>query len=118
MKMKVDELKLRLHKLVNDTIDLYMPPTDFIEKMKNTTAKLWVDQNAWRINKILNAFADEYHEIDVEKVIEYYEDGLFENGEMRVDVKSMLPDSMQWLKDMLPNKIILFKIDDFKSIFR
>ena len=45
--MKTDEMKLRIHKFLNDTIDLYMPPNGFIDKMKNSTAKLWLEQNKW-----------------------------------------------------------------------
>lgn len=115
--MKTDEVKLRLHKFLNSTIDLYLPPTSFFDKMKNSTAKLWVDQNMWKIDKALNAFGDMNHEIDIDKVMEVYQDALFENGEMRLDVKGMLPEQFDWLKDMLPNKIILFKVDDFKHIF-
>lgn len=116
--MKTDELKLRIDKFVYDTLDLYMPPTNFIDKLKNSTAKLWYDQNKWKMNKALEAFSDENHEIDMEDVIRHYEDALFENGEMRLDVKTVLPVQYEWLKDYLPNKIILFKKDDLKNIFK
>ena len=115
--MKIDEIKLRLHKFLNNTIDLYLPPVGFFDKMKNSTAKLWVDQNMWKLDKALNAFGDMNHEIDVDKVLDAYKDALFENDEMKLDIKGMLPDSFDWLKDMLPNKIILFKLEDFHRIF-
>jgi hypothetical protein len=116
--MKIDELKLRLHKFVNNTIDLYLPPTSFMEKLANSTAKLWIDQNAWRLNKVLDSFGDEYGEIDADSILEHYEKTLFENGELRLDIKGMIPESMQLLKDALPNKIILFKTEDFRNIFK
>lgn len=115
--MNVDEIKLRLHRFLNNTIDLYLPPVGFFDKMKNSTAKLWVDQNMWKLDKALHAFSDENQEIDIDKVVEAYQDALFENGEMKLDVKGMLPDSLDWLKDILPNKIILFKLEDFHRIF-
>lgn len=118
MKMKTDEVKMRLIKFVNNTIDLYIPPTNFFDKLKNSTAKLWVEQNQWRFGKAIEAFGDEEHEIDVDRVMEYYEKALFENGELRLDVKGMIPESFAWMKEYLPNKIILFKVDDFKHIFR
>ena len=35
MKMNVDEVKLRIIKFLNNTIDLYIPPTNFFDKLKN-----------------------------------------------------------------------------------
>ena len=118
MKMKTDELKMRVIKFVNNTIDLYIPPTNFFDKLKNSTAKLWVEQNQWRFGKAIEAFGDEDHEIEVDRIMEHYEKTLFENGELRLDVKNMLPNSFEWLKEYLPNKIILFKVDDFRHIFK
>jgi hypothetical protein len=116
--MKTDELKLRVIKFVNNTIDLYIPPTNFFDKLKNSTAKLWVEQNQWRFAKAIEAFGDEHDEIDTDRVMAHYEHSLFDNGELRLDIKSMIPDSFGWLKEYLPNKIILFKVDDFRNIFR
>lgn len=116
--MKTDEIKMRLCKFINQTIDLYMPPTNFVDKLKNSTAKLWVEQNMWMIHKAVDAFGDEHHEIDIDKVIERYEDALFENDELRLDIKSMLPSNMQWINDFLPNKIILFKKEDLHNMFK
>ena len=118
MKMKVDEVKLRIMKFLNDTIDLYVPPTNLFDKLKNSTAKLWLEQNQWRIGNAVCAFGDENHEIEIDTVMKHYEQALFENGELRLDIKSMIPDSFGWMKDFLPNKIILFKVDDFRHIFK
>lgn len=118
MKMNVDEVKLRIIKFLNNTIDLYVPPTNFFDKLKNSTAKLWLEQNQWRIGKAICAFGDENHEIEIDDVMKYYEQALFENGELRLDIKSMIPESFEWMKEYLPNKIILFKVDDFRHIFK
>jgi hypothetical protein len=114
--MRTDELKLRIHNFLNDTIDLYLPPNNFFDKMKNSTAKFWLDQNSWMIFKAIDAFGDENHEIDPHKLLSYYEDALFEDDELRVDIKEMIPDQYEWLKDYLPNKLILFRKDDLKNI--
>lgn len=118
MIMKTDEIKLKLAKFINQTVDLYMPPTSFADKLKNSTAKLWIEQNMWKLHKAIDAFGDENNEIDIDKVMEHYEDALFENGELRLDIKTMLPTNMQWLNDFLPNKIILFKKQDLYDIFK
>ena len=116
--MKIDEVKLRLKNFIHNTIDLYVSPTNFFDKMKNSTAKLWVDQNIWKLNKAIEAFGDEHDEIDEDKVLEYYEKALFENGELKLDIKSMIPSQYDWIKEYLPNKLILFKVDDLRRIFK
>ena len=83
--MKIDEMKLRINQFIQGTIDLYIQPTTFFDKMKHATVKLWVDQNMWKLYKILDNFGDQNGEIDIEKVITYYENLLFENGELRFD---------------------------------
>lgn len=115
--MNVDAIKLRVKRFVMNTIDLCMPPTNVFDKIKNSTAKFWVEQNMWRFNKVIDAFGDENKEIDVEKLKSYYLDSLFENGEMRLDIKSMIPCQYDWLKEYLPNKIVLFKEEDLTNIF-
>ena len=115
--MRTDEIKLRLKKFLNNTIDLYMPPTNFFDKMKNSTAKFWLEQNMWRINKVIDAFGDEHNEIDVKMLKEYYVNTIFENGELRLDIKSMIPQQYSWINEYLPNKIVLFKVEDFEEIF-
>lgn len=95
-----------------------MPPVGLFDKMKNSTAKLWLEQNSWRLFKAIDAFGDEHHEIDIDKVLNHYESSLFENDELRINVKSIIPQQYEWIKDYLPNKIILFKKDDLRNIFR
>lgn len=116
--MKTDEIKIRLKNFIHDTIDLYISPNNLFDKMKNSTAKLWVDQNIWKLYKAIDSFGDENNEIDEEKVMEYYDNALFENGEMKLDIKGMIPSQYEWIKDYLPNKVILFKSEDLKRIFR
>lgn len=116
--MKTDEVKLRIKNFIDNTIDLYIPPTNLFDKIKNSTAKLWIDQNMWKLSKAIDAFADEDDEIDEEKILHYYENSLFENGEMKLDIKSMIPVQFNWVKEYLPNKLILFKTEDFRRIFK
>ena len=47
----------------------------------------------------------------------YYEDVLFENDELRLDIKTMIPEQYGWLNEYLPNKVILFKKEDLKHLF-
>jgi hypothetical protein len=117
MKMKIDEVKLRINEFIQGTIDLYIPPNNIFDKMKNATAKLWIDQNIWKLYKAIDTFGDQYGEIDIDKIMCYYEDSLFENNELRLDIKTMIPKQYEWLNEYLPNKIILFKKEDLKHLF-
>lgn len=114
--MKVDELKLRINNFAGELIDMYVPPIDFFGKMKNATMKLWVDQNMWKLDNILDQFADQNHCIDVQKVKTMYENVLFENDELRLDLYELLPESMENIKQFLPNKIILLKKQDLYKL--
>lgn len=116
-KMNVEDIKGRIKTFICNTIDLYMPPTNIMGKMQNATAKLYLNNNFHQIGKIVDAFKDENDEIDTDEVIKTYEDTLFDNGELRFDIKTILPSDMEWLKTLLPNKIILFKKGDLQNIF-
>ena len=114
--MKIDELKLRINNFAGEIIDMYFPPVDFFGKMKNATMKLWVDQNIWKLDAILDQFKDINGEINVECIKKHYEDVLFENGELRLDINEMIPDNLETLKTLLPNKIILLHKNDLYKL--
>lgn len=115
--MKIDELKLRISTFIEETIDMYIPPTGFFDKIKNSTIKLWVHQNTWKLNKILDAFKDEKGEIDSNSIISEYEKSLFEDGEFRLDVKNIIPIEYSEVSKILPDKIVVFKKDDLYKLF-
>lgn len=115
--MKTDEIKLRIANFLENTIDLYLPLDSVSNKLLNATAKLWVSQNLYKIGDILSAFGDKNDDIDTEKVKHIYEEALFENGNFNIDIKAILPDSMGFIKQILPDKIIAFTKDDLYKIF-
>ena len=110
--MRTDELKLRIKTFTENLINQYLPAGNIIETLKNTTAKYWLSQNIGKLDSILNAFADENREIDINKLKEFYEPVIFQNDEFRLDVKSLIPEEQVILKNMLPDNIILFHRED------
>jgi hypothetical protein len=46
----------------------------------------------------------------------YYENALFENGELKLDVVGMIPDNMEMLKQILPNKIVVLHKQDLYKL--
>lgn len=117
MNMKIDELKLRVAKFIDETIDMYIPPVGFFDKLKNSTIKLWAHQNMWKLNKVMDAFKDENGEICQDDIIREYEGNLFENGEFRLDLKSLIPQEYSDVANMLPNKIVVFRREDLYHLF-
>ena len=67
----------------------------------------------WRLDEILSVFTDKDECIDTEKLAEMYEDVLFENGELRLSLTEIAPSAV---KDMLPDKIMIFKRDDLHKL--
>lgn len=112
--MKTDDLiyniKLYVYKLIDDMI----PQSTLIGKIENKTAKYWVEQNKWRLNKILCSLKDENGEIDPNQLAEQYKDILFEEGELRLSIREIVPEIYS---DLMPDKIVLFTIDDLYQLF-
>lgn len=114
--MKIEELKLRMLKFIEDTVDMYIPPIGFFDKIKNSTIKLWIHQNVWKMNKIMDAFKDENGEIDINSIICEYENNLFENGEFRLNIKTIIPEEYSEISKILPDKIVIFRKEDLYKL--
>jgi hypothetical protein len=111
--MKKEELKYSIKQYALQLINDVLPESGILGKLSNKTAKYWVEQNQWRLDEILSAFTDKDECIDTQKLAEMYEDVLFENGELRLSLKEIAPES---LKTMLPDKIMIFKKDDLYKL--
>lgn len=111
--MKTEELIYNIKQYVYKLIDDMMPQNTLIGKIENRTAKYWVEQNQWRLNKLLSSLKDENGEIDPNHLVEQYKDVLFEEGELRLSIKEIVPEVYS---DLLPDKIVLFTINDLYQL--
>ena len=111
--MRKEELKYSITQYVHQLINDVLPESGILGKLSNRTAKYWVEQNQWRLDEILSVFTDKDECIDTKRLAEMYEDALFENGELRLSLKEIVPNSF---KDMLPDKIMIFKRDDLYKL--
>ena len=111
--MRKEELKYSITQYVNQLINDVLPESGILGKLSNVTAKYWVEQNQWRLDDILSVFTDKDECIDTEKLAAMYENVLFENGELRLSLKEIAPDS---IKSMLPDKTMIFKRDDLHRL--
>ena len=111
--MRKEELKYSITQYVHQLINDVFPENGILGKLSNRTAKYWIEQNQWRLDEILSVFTDKDECIDTEELAEMYEDALFENGELRLSLKEIAPDS---IKAMLPDKTMIFKRDDLYKL--
>lgn len=111
--MKATEFKLRVINLLNGLIDDYFGGSFINERFINATLKFLVKQNSNKYDNILNMFADENGEIDAYTLIDCYANMLGENG-LTIDLKSYINND--YVKSLIPNKILILKKEDLLNI--
>ena len=111
--MKVAEVKLKLLNSVNGLIDTYFGMPTLSEKMINATLKVLAKQNAYKVDEILNAFADKNGEINPQEILIEYANQIDDNG-LIIDIKKYIDNDL--LKEMLPNKVLVLKKEDIMSL--
>ena len=111
--MKIHEVKLRLNNSINKLIDTYFGLPTVTEKMINATLKIIVKQNMYKMDGILNAFADQNGEIDPQAILYEYANQIDDNG-IRVDIKDYIDNDL--MKQILPNKILIIKKEDIMGL--
>ena len=111
--MKVAEVKIRLINTANSLIDTYFNGSDFTEKFLNSTLKIVLKQNIHKLDDVFALFTDKYGEIDLKMMIDEYSNMISENG-IIFDLKDFV--SNEFVKNMLPNKVLVLKKEDIMSI--
>lgn len=107
--MKKQEAKLRLVCGVNELIDIYFGDNSMKDNLINSTLKVIVKQNTYKIESILDLFTDENGDIDEHIIIEEYSKILGEKG-IVIDLRDFIKSEM--IQKILPNKAIVFKKED------
>lgn len=112
--MKVCEFKLRVVQGLNNLIDDYFGSNSVHDKFINSTLKILVKQNTYKVDQVLGIFADANGEIDEAMVIEEYSKILGENGFI-FDIREYIGNDI--IKGMIPDKALIIKKDDLKRMF-
>jgi methylase of polypeptide subunit release factors len=107
--MKKHEVKLRLVCGVNELIDIYFGDNSIKDNLINSTLKVIVKQNTYKLEPILDLFADENGDIDEHIIIEEYSKILGEKGVV-IDLRDFIKNEM--VQKVLPDKAIVFKSED------
>lgn len=111
--MNSQEVKLKLITSVNRLIDTYFSGSSVTEKMINATLKVLVKQNAYKIDGMLNLFADQNGNINPQDVLMEYANQIDDNGVV-IDIKQYINN--ETLKQFIPNKILVLKKEDILGL--
>ncbi|MBP3630115.1 MAG: hypothetical protein J6J23_01365 [Clostridia bacterium] len=111
--MKIGEVKIRLVKAVMGMIDAYFGGNGLNEKFINSTLKILVKQNAYKVDSMLELFADQNGEIDATEIVAEYANMIEENGYV-FDLKQYVENDM--IKALMPDKVLVIKREDILKI--
>lgn len=112
--MKASEFKLSVVTGVNSLIDDYFGSNSIADKFINSTLKIIVKQNTYKIDEFLSVFMDEHGMIDENIILEEYSKIIGESGFM-LDIRDFVKN--EFVKNLLPNKALIIKKDDLRKIF-
>jgi hypothetical protein len=112
--MKASEFKLSVVSGLNNLIDDYFGSHSMADKFINSTLKILVRQNTYKLDDIIDIFADEHGIIDENIIIEEYSKVIGESGFI-LDIRDFVKNDM--VKNLLPNKALIIKKDDLRKMF-
>lgn len=111
--MKTEEIKLRLVEAVNGMIDVYFGGQNVADRLINTTLKIIVKQNAYRIEPLVSLMADKDGEVDPRSILTEYANQIPEEG-ITIDIRDYIDND--FVKSMLPGKVLILKRDDILNL--
>ena len=113
--MKAGEVKIRLSNSVMELIDTYFGGSAINEKFINSTLKILLKQNLYKLDPMLNLFADKNGDINVNEIIAEYSKMVGDDG-LVFDLKDYVNNDM--LKSFVPDKVLIIKREDILNLFR
>jgi hypothetical protein len=113
--MKAGEVKLRLSHSVMNLIDTYFGGVTLNEKFINSTLKIILKQNLYKVDSVLNLFSDKDGNINIDEIVNEYSNMIDENG-LIFDLKNYIDDDL--IKSFIPDKILVIKREDILGILR
>lgn len=111
--MKAGEVKIRLANTVQNLIDTYFGGSSINEKFINSTLKIILKQNLYKVDSILNLFTDQNGDININEIINEYSNMIGENG-MIFDIKQYVNNDI--VKSIIPDKVLVIKQEDLMKI--
>lgn len=112
--MKIGEVKMKLSNSVMGLIDTYFSGNALNEKFINSTLKIILKQNLYKIDSILSLFTDQNGDINTDEIVMEYSKMIDENG-IVFDLKKYIDNDL--VKTIVPDKILILKREDILNIF-
>ena len=112
--MKAGEVKMRLCNSVMNMIDTYFGGNAINEKFINSTLKIILKQNLYKIEPMLNLFCDKNGEINTADIVAEYANMIDENGYV-FDLKQYIDNEM--IKSLIPDRVLILKREDILNLF-
>lgn len=112
--MKTSEFKLSVVQGINNLIDDYFGTNTVADKFINSTLKIMVRQNTYKLDDIMELFTDEHGCIDENIIIEEYSKVVGESGFV-FDMRDLVKNEL--IKNMLPNKALVIRKEDLRKMF-
>lgn len=113
--MKIGEVKMRLSNSIINMIDTYFSGKTMNEKFINSTLKLILKQNIYKIEPMLSLFTDKDGEINVNDIITEYANIIDESGYI-FDLKQYVHN--ETIKNFIPDKVLIIKREDIMNLFK
>ena len=111
--MKIGEVKLRLSNTVLNLIDTYFSGNSLNEKFINSTLKILLKQNLYKVDPMLNLFADQNGDINLNDIVDEYSKMIDETGFV-FDLKQFVNNDT--IKSFIPDKVLVIKREDILNI--
>ena len=111
--MKASEFKLSLVQGINNLIDDYFGTSAKTDKFINSTLKIIVRQNTYKLDEILDLFTDEHGCINENVIIDEYSKVIGDSGWV-LDIRDFIKN--EFVKSMLPNKALIIKKEDIRNM--
>lgn len=111
--MKAGEFKIRLSKSIMNMIDTYFGGSGLNEKFINSTLKIILKQNLYKVDPVLALFTDQNGEINASDIVAEYANIIDDNGFV-FDLKQYIDNEM--IKNLLPDKILIIKREDILNL--
>jgi hypothetical protein len=111
--MVISEVKMRIKNTLDSLVETYFNGDNIADRLLNSTLKIIVKQNVCKLDDVLILFADKEGEIDLDMLVHEYAEMIPEEGVI-FDIKEYV--SSDFIKNMLPDKVLLIKREDIMSL--
>ena len=111
--MKAGEVKIRLSNVIIEMIDTYFGGSGLNEKFINSTLKIILKQNLYKVESVLELFADKDGDINIVEIVEEYSKMISDDG-LIFDIKQYVDNDI--VKSLIPDKILVIKRNDILKL--